>query len=165
MPKLRGIQGSDFNPPKFVQDDGGRAEAGYKGSAGDCVVRAIAIAAQLPYQEVYDTLFEMNKEFAVTSRSRAAKVVRRDGATPRNGNFYHVYHKYILSLGFDWVPTTQVGQGMTHHVKSDELPSGRLILRLSKHLAAFIDGVLRDTYDCSREGKRGVYGYYIKREA
>lgn len=29
---------------KFVRDDGGRAAAGYSGTAGDCVVRAIAIA-------------------------------------------------------------------------------------------------------------------------
>lgn len=155
---------SSFNPPAFVQNDGGRAKAGYKGSTGDCVVRAIAIAAQLPYQKVYDTLFEMNKEFAAKSRSRAAKRVRGDGGTPRNGSFYHTYHPLILSLGFDWVPTMRVGQGMTHHVRSDELPKGRLILRLSKHLAAFIDGALHDTYDCSREGNRGVYGYYIKRE-
>jgi hypothetical protein len=40
----------------YVYDDGGRAQAGYKGQAGDCTVRAIAIATELPYQEVYDEL-------------------------------------------------------------------------------------------------------------
>ena len=40
----------------FVYNDGGRAAAGYKGQAGDCVVRAIAIATQKPYQEVYDAI-------------------------------------------------------------------------------------------------------------
>ena len=40
----------------FQHDDGGRKAAGYKGSAGDCVTRAIAIAAELPYREVYDAL-------------------------------------------------------------------------------------------------------------
>lgn len=149
----------------FNYNDGGRADAGYKGHTGDCVVRAIAIAADLPYQGVYDTLFQMNKEFAETSRSRAAKSVKHSGGTPRNGNFYHTYHPYLLSLGFEWVPTMRVGQGVTHHVKADELPQGRLVLRLSKHLAAFIDGVLNDTYDCSRDGTRAVYGYYIKKEA
>ena len=29
---------------KFKADDGGRSEAGFKGKAGDCVVRSIAIA-------------------------------------------------------------------------------------------------------------------------
>ncbi len=32
----------------FLCDDGGRAAAGYKGRAADCVVRAIAIATQKP---------------------------------------------------------------------------------------------------------------------
>ena len=32
-------------------DDGGRAAAGYKGKAGDCVVRSIAIVTKLPYQK------------------------------------------------------------------------------------------------------------------
>jgi hypothetical protein len=30
-------------------NDGGRAAAGYKGKAGDCVVRSIAIVTNLPY--------------------------------------------------------------------------------------------------------------------
>src|SRR5262245_46562233 len=37
-----------FRPPQqpasFVYDDGGRAAAGFKGKAGDCVCRAIALA-------------------------------------------------------------------------------------------------------------------------
>ena len=41
---------------KFVFDDGGRAAADYKGTTGDCVTRAVAIATGLPYQEVYDAV-------------------------------------------------------------------------------------------------------------
>jgi hypothetical protein len=41
---------------KFVYNDGGRAAAGYKGNAGDCACRAIAIATGKPYQEVYNAL-------------------------------------------------------------------------------------------------------------
>ena len=153
---------------KIIINDGGRADAGFKGSTGDCVVRAIAIASGQPYQKVYDTLFEMNKEFANKSRSRAAKRVKASGGTPRNGNFHHTYHPYILSLGFEWIPTMKVGQGVTHHVRADELPIGTLILRVSKHLCAFINykdyGELHDTYDCSRDGTRAVYGYYKKLE-
>jgi hypothetical protein len=40
----------------FVYNEGGRAAGGYKGRAGDCVVRAIAIAAQKSYQEVYGAI-------------------------------------------------------------------------------------------------------------
>ena len=41
---------------KFKYNDGGREASGYKGKAGDCVARSIAIVAGLPYQEVYDAL-------------------------------------------------------------------------------------------------------------
>lgn len=41
---------------QFQFDDGGRAQAGYKGSTGDCVTRAIAIATGKPYSEVYDAI-------------------------------------------------------------------------------------------------------------
>ena len=51
-------------------NDGGRAEAGYKGRTGDCVTRAVAIAAELPYQEVYNRLAEGNANQRVTKRSR-----------------------------------------------------------------------------------------------
>ncbi|OZA76433.1 MAG: hypothetical protein B7X71_08395, partial [Polynucleobacter sp. 39-46-10] len=40
----------------FQLNDGGRGLAGFKGGAGDCVVRAIAIAAELPYMQVYEDL-------------------------------------------------------------------------------------------------------------
>jgi hypothetical protein len=44
----------------FVRNDGGRLAAGFQGGAGDCVVRAIAIAAQRPYLEVYEALRNAN---------------------------------------------------------------------------------------------------------
>jgi len=58
----------------------------------------------------------------------------------------------------------QIGSGCTVHVKKDELPEGRLILRLSKHYAAFIDGELHDSFDSSRNGTRCVYGYWKESE-
>ena len=50
----------------------------------------------------------------------------------------------------------QIGSGCTVHVGAEELPPGRLVLKLSRHMAAVIDGVLRDTYDCSRRTESGV---------
>ena len=64
--------------------------------------------------------------------------------------------------GLKWVPTMKVGQGCTTHLDANELPAARVLCRLSKHYAAVVDGVLNDTYDSSREGKRCVYGYYTK---
>ena len=38
----------------WIKSDGGRENAGYKGSAEDCAVRAISIACDLDYQEIWD---------------------------------------------------------------------------------------------------------------
>ena len=47
-------------------------------------------------------------------------------------------------------------------MSANELPNGIVICRLSRHLTTVIDGVIFDTYDCSRDGTRMVYGYWTK---
>lgn len=152
----------DGDAPELIThvfNDGGREKAGYKGFAGDCVVRSIAIASNRPYREVYDKLYEEAKQYS-TGRSKIAKDIAKKGASPRNGVHRPVYEKYMLENGFDWTPTMQVGQGCTHNLIPNDLPNGRLVVSLSRHLSAVIDGELHDTHDCSREGTRCVYGYY-----
>ena len=146
----------------YKYNDGGRLEAGFKGTTGDCVVRAISIASSIPYKTIYNDIMLANKNHANTRKGYVAKKLKEKGATPRNGNFKAVYHNYILALGFKWTPTMKIGSGCTVHLRKDELPTGIIICRLSKHLTAVIDGVINDTYDCSREGTRCVYGYYSK---
>jgi hypothetical protein len=137
----------------FVRDDGGRAEAGYKGEAGDCVTRAIAIAAGRDYREVYVALNEASQ------RERPRNGKNRSSA--RTGVYTPTIHRYLKLLGATWTPTMQIGSGCQVHLRADELPSkGRLIVNLSRHVAAVIDGVLHDIDDCSRDGTRCVYGYW-----
>ena len=58
------------------------------------------------------------------------------------------------------------GKGCTCHLRDGELPKkGRLLVSVSKHLTAVIDGNVHDIYDCTRNGKRCVYGYFIKETA
>ena len=128
-------------------------DAGYLGKTGDCVSRAIAIATEKPYQEVYDAMFE---------GSRNLKLLRERGKSPREGVSRKVYEKYLHSLGWKFHPTMAIGSGCKVHLKADELSSGRLIVRVSKHLVAVVDGVMHDTFDCSRGETRCVYGYYAK---
>lgn len=45
----------------FVVNDGGRAEAGFKPSGGDCVARSIAIITGKPYIDIYRALAEGGK--------------------------------------------------------------------------------------------------------
>jgi hypothetical protein len=153
---------------KYVYDDGGRAAAGFKGEAGDCVTRAIAIATGKPYREVYDALWSGLRDHAETKRDRVAKRISRGagrrGTTPRNGVHRKIFGPYLESLGWRWVPTMQIGSGCKVHLRSDELPAGRLVVSVSKHVVAVIDGVVHDTHEDDRGGTRCVYGYYVKAE-
>lgn len=129
---------------QFVHDDGGRAAAGFKGSAGDCVTRAIAIATMLPYAEAYAALNSQRDSMRQTKRVR--------GSSARTGLSRAVYDRYLKSLGWQWVPTMKIGSGCKVHLRDGELPMGRIICRLSHHLCAVIDGVIHDTYNPSGRG-------------
>ena len=140
---------------EFEYNDGGREAAGFKGKTGDCVTRAIAIAAQLPYQEVYAALSEGSKNQRVTKHS-PRKASARNGVSVKRKWF----KEYMSAQGWVYVPTMTIGSGCRVHLRSDELPQGRLVVQVSKHYTAVIDGVIHDTYDCSRDGTRCVYGYW-----
>ena len=147
---------------EFKLNDGGRAAAGWtnKNTTGDCVARAVTIASGRPYNEVYAELAEMNARMKLTKhrlkRGKAGSRTASHGIWTKS----KLFHDYMTQMGFEWTPTMQIGSGCKVHVKAAELPKGRLVLSLSKHMAAVIDGVLHDAYDCSREGTRCVYGYY-----
>lgn len=166
----------------YTDNDGGRAAAGFKGSTGDCVVRAVAIASGLPYREVYDTLSAGMSTQRSTKRTKA-KPSARNGVSVRRKWF----KDYMAALGFRWVPTMQIGSGCKVHLIASELPPGRLVVMVSNHFTTMIDGIIHDTFDPRREmhcsepirepmpegywshdGKtmhhierRCVYGYYI----
>ena len=141
---------------EWVFDDGGRAEAGFKGTTGDCVCRAIAIATQKPYKEVYDLINEYGKKERTSKRKRGK-------SSARNGVYKNTIKKVMEHYGWVWHPTMQIGQGCKVHLREDELPSGRLVVSVSRHEVAVIDGVIHDIYDPSREGDRCVYGYFTER--
>lgn len=136
----------------FLYNDGGRAAAGFKGETGDCVCRAIAIATEQPYSTVYAALNNLAADM------RQTKAVR--GSSTRTGVHRIVYQRYLESIGWKWTATMTIGSGCKIHLRADELPAGRIIARVSKHLCAVIDGVIHDTHNCSRAGSRCVYGYF-----
>jgi hypothetical protein len=129
---------------KYQYNDGGRREAGYKGFTGDCVARAIAIATEIPYKEVYTELKTVCRK-------------EQDGSSVRNGIGRKVYYNYLRERGWRWTPCRV-------YLSADELPSGRIICLLRCHdcwhLTTVIDGVINDRYDPLRGRKRWVYGYY-----
>lgn len=145
--------------PRFHYDDGGRAEAGFKGEApGDCVTRSIAIVTGRDYRETYDLINEASKEYDRTHR----RPTRYGGQSARKGVDNRVIRQLLADLGLAWHPTMVIGSGTTVHLRREELPGGRLIARASKHLVAVVHGVIHDAFDPSRDGTRAVYGYWTE---
>lgn len=134
---------------RFQYDDGGRAAAGFKGHAGDCVARAVTIASGRPYAEVYAALAQGNGGERDSKRRRGPR-----GATARGG--IHTSRKwfkeYMESIGFVWTPTMRIGSGCKVHLVAEELPLGRLVVAVSRHYTAVVAGEIRDTYDPSERG-------------
>jgi hypothetical protein len=137
------------------------------------VTRAIAIATRQDYRGVYDALNEMGQQERPTKRGRKS--------SSRTGVSRKMYEKYLLARGWVWTPTMKIGSGCTVHLVVDELPAGRLIVSLSRHLTCVSIyestngdkrspeygvvtryGVVRDTHDPTRGGTRCVYGYYVE---
>ena len=128
---------------KFVYNDGGRYKYFTASKVGDCVTRAVAIATRKDYKEVYDTI---------------AKIV---GYTPRNGVKKSDVKKVMKHFGGVWHTCMTIGSGCKVHLNEEELPKGRIVCNLSKHLVCVVDGVVHDTHDCTRNGMRCVYGYWV----
>lgn len=142
---------------QYQYNDGGRAAAGFRGSAGDCVTRAIAIATGIAYKDVYMLVNQNSAQETVKARQRCR-------SSARTGVYKDTTRKVLHGLGWTWTPTMGIGQGCSTHLRQDELPTGRLIVKLSRHLVAVIDGTIHDTFDPSRQGSRCVYGYWTKPE-
>lgn len=150
---------------EWVQDDGGRAAAGYKGYTGDCGVRAIAIATGMPYQEVYDLVLKYADRERGRKSKRTGKIRK---SHPRTGIFISTMKKIMADLGWEWVATMAIGTGCQVHLDANELPPGRVVVRVSHHYTTMIDGVIHDTYNPNdrdfAETARCVYGYWRKPE-
>ena len=126
----------------YFKNDGGRSKY-YKGKTGDCVVRAIAIALELDYKLVYDELADLNKSFEGIKSAR-------------NGTHKKVYDAYLKKHGWKWHSAPKFDGRKARHY---DMPSGRCIGRMAKHLVAIVDKQVYDTWDSTH---KMVYGYYAK---
>jgi hypothetical protein len=155
---------------RWVKDDGGRQAsgiaraAGRKDGAGDCVVRAIAIATGKPYLEVHEaiTVAKVGDVYA-GDREYTKRAKRRGGIRafdPDHGCSDEAYGPYLKSLG--WSYTSSKGRV---RLRADELPRGRLMVQIRGHLVAVIDHVIYDTHDCGGAGRARVKGYWTAPKA
>ncbi len=140
---------------KFVYATGGRENYFKQTTVRDCVTRAIVNATGIDYLEVYNGINDEAKKERSSKRKRTT-------SSARNGVYTATAKRYIeRTLGWIWVPCMSIGTGCQVHLRPEELPStGSYILNLSGHFSCWKDGQLYDTYDCSRNGTRCVYGYW-----
>lgn len=131
---------------QFVWDDGGRLRYGYPPFANDCAARAVAIATQLPYQQVYDYINHLARVERVRlfgARSSAENGVRLET----------MQRLLVWEMGWVW-----------HHNSTgmalNQLPPGRLVVRIGRHYTALIDGVIRDVFNPTLKKWRVVVGYW-----
>jgi hypothetical protein len=125
---------------KYKKHDGGRNDSGFKGNAGDCVTRAIAISTKQGYRKTYEDLFSLYKEMTFGL-----------SGSPRSGVPTPVYCKYLADKG--WRVQITKG-GYLKDIPSD----GIYIADLSeRHLVTVIDGVVFDSWD-SRKSNRTKCG-------
>lgn len=154
---------------KFIYNDGGRSNY-FKGKAGDCGTRAIAIALEIPYIEVYDELNNIRKH--LLSKTRSNRLKKLLSGSVRDGTAKEVMHEFMKRHNWQWIPTMKIGSGCKVHLTENELPNDKIICCVSKHYTAVINGVINDTYNPNDRGitvdqdgnnittDRCVYGYW-----
>lgn len=130
---------------EYIYNDGGRSKY-FKGKANDCVCRAISIASNRDYKEVYDSL-------------------KKALGTPRNGVFAQnkAFKDWMVANGFVWTPCSGIGVKTSVHFIEGELPKGRLVCSATKHYVAVVDNKVYDTWDSrynSFNEVRRIYGYW-----
>jgi hypothetical protein len=113
----------------------------------------------MDYATVYREMAEINASMRATKKTRGAgRRTARDGIYTKRKPF----KDYMSARGWRFIPTMGIGTGCKVHLRSEELPKGRIIANVSKHLVAVIDGIIHDTHDCTRNGTRCVYGYWVQ---
>lgn len=132
----------------YRQDDGGRSAAGYRGTAGDCVTRAVSIVTGADYRTVY----------------RAAAVLhgKRYGTrTARNG--MHKTDSGILYRQFGLIKQKLPAGPRPTFTEAYER-YGACLVSTTGHVAALVDGALRDITDIRTYEWADDYGRPVTRE-
>ena len=123
---------------RFRKDDGGRAAAGYRGDAGDCVVRSLSILLDYPYKPLY---LEMAREQGKLKDRKGRKMAR----SARNGVDKRAYTKVFERHGLVKV---RLPKGQRPTISEAHERYGNCIITTAKHIFAVVDGAVRDTWDC-----------------
>ena len=133
----------------FQFDDGGREASGFRGRAGDCVVRSACILTGRPYREIYDRAAALNRENGARSRSA------------RNGVRTKAYQRLFAELGLVKV---KLPKGEKPTFTEAHRRYGDCLVSTTRHISAVVDGSVRDTSDCRTYQWEDEEGRRIRKE-
>jgi|TARA_B100000315_G_C14198554_1_gene416577 hypothetical protein len=124
----------------FIKSDGGLALSGFKvrKRMGNCVPRALAIAFNRPYKEVWDELFELGKsigEFPNTDRC---------------------YSKYLKQHGWKKQKAQRTKGGRLKKLKYFHCLGLTALVHVRRHLVCVKDGKIIDDWNPGRY-RAGIY--------
>lgn len=126
---------------KYEYSDGGRVWSPHKKDGlskkqMDCVIRAIAIALEVPYDLVWQWTCPIGYDADDQLKS------------------------ILDALGRKMEKVQTIKKGQRRRMTAMDMPKeGRFILRLAGHWSALVDGVVKDTWDC--RNKCVYYAYQI----
>lgn len=127
----------------FVYHDGGRTSSGFKGK-NDCAIRAMAIACDISYCEARNILKESSRDGKMGSGAISKGVYKED------------LESALSQFGFK---RKRAPKFEGRKARYQDIPKGRVVVRMARHFAAVVDGVLYDTFDSS---EKMVYSYWVK---
>lgn len=125
----------------YIETDGGRAAAGFKGHTGDCGVRAMAIALGLDYKDCYKELAQAHKE--CTGEKTARKGIHKS-----------IFNDVIRKYGWVWHSAPKFNG---RKARAIDMPKGPVIAQMRNHYAAVIDGTVCDSWNSTN---KMVYGFW-----
>lgn len=144
---------------EYMWHDGGRRQSGRKGTTGDCVVRATAIALHhgKPTGQDYDRLYKIMADMHYDVRG-----VR----SCRKGVAKKAYYPVLEALGFEHIKLTTKAEGRKWLTFTEAWNRYRrsMIVQKAKHVLAIVDGTMLDTFDWRAYTWVDEWGYEEERE-
>nr|DAH56645.1 MAG TPA: hypothetical protein [Caudoviricetes sp.] len=133
---------------KYEYSDGGRSKYFKAKGVGDCAIRAVAIATQTDYLEVYNAFKKLN-----------------GGKSCRDGTPKVVDKKYLTQVGAVKINmNVPAGKARWHVTTIDKVmgkyPHIRYVLQVSKHLIAGQGDTIYDIFD-DRPRDKGIYVMWL----
>lgn len=148
----------------YKHHDGGRAAAGFRGTTGDCVVRAIAIATGRKYKTVYNWMQKDKREWYTGQGLSASRLTRY--SQPGRGITSGHYGPYLRCAGWHKVPS-HMGDwciGDTVADVANKYKGVTVVVRSQRprqqrrhHLCCIKRGTVLDTWDCRESLVKAVY--------